>query len=139
MTALLALAAAQAAVVVVPAVQAPVVQPTVAPVPMPPADWTTLADVPYLRPSAMSADLSHFVRDEVRAGRCTVSARTLRVDLAVFVAASGRARRIVPRAIDCPTVEQYASGLVSRMARGNLAAPGADTWYRTSLTFAWSE
>jgi len=135
MSVLLALAAVQAAVVAAPAVQA-----TIAPaVPMPPADWTTLADIPYLRVTAMSADLSHFVRDEVRAGRCAVSVRTLRVDLAVFVNASGRARRIVPRAIDCPTVEQYASGLVSRMARGNLAAPGADTWYRTSLTFAWSE
>ncbi|WP_447407106.1 hypothetical protein, partial [Clostridium perfringens] len=62
----------------------------------------------------------------------------LRVDVAVLVAA-GRPRRVIPRAIQCPAVEQYAAGLVSSMARGNIApaTQAGDGWYKTSLTFAW--
>ena len=105
--------------------------------PMPPADWTALPELAFERRWPSTAELSYFVRDEVRAGRCAITAREIRVDLAVMVAASGQVRRIIPRAIHCPTVEQYASGLVSRMARGNVAAPGSDTWYRTAMTFSW--
>lgn len=120
-------AAAQAAPQVVP-------PPLVA---LPPADWSALPELQLLRRWPAVPELSSFVRDEVRAGRCAVAATTLRVDLAVMVAANGQVRRIVPRAIQCPTVEQYASGLVSRMARGNVAPPGEDLWFRTAMVFAW--
>lgn len=115
-------------------------QPSAVPVvPMPRGDWAALPELAFIRRWPNLPELSAYVRDEARAGRCAVTGRTITVDLAVMVAANGQLRRIVPRAIRCPTVEQYASGLVSRMARGNVAAPGADTWFRTVLTFAWSE
>lgn len=102
----------------------------------PPDDWTELPElqVPWRGPDASA--LSHFVRDEVRAGRCTAES-PLRVDLAVLVAPNGRLRHVRPNAIGCPTVEQYASGLVMRMARGNVPPPDQDRWYRFAVTFTW--
>lgn len=124
-----------------PATPAPVPPRLLSP---PPTDWSDLPELPYVRrPPDMEA-LSAFVRDEVAAGHCTAAGRVggsavLTLDLAVLVAPGGRIRRIVPRAIDCVTVEQYGSGLVSRMARGNLITDdvAADTWFRTTLVFTW--
>ncbi|WP_235199753.1 hypothetical protein [Sphingomonas sp. RIT328] len=112
--------------------------------PMPPQDWSQLRPLPYSRDPDDGGTLSSFVRAEVKAGRCnaaTLSAQgyVLKVDLAVLVGPGGTPKRVVPRAIACPSVEQYAAGLVSSMARGNVT-PGdtdADSWYRTSLTFTW--
>lgn len=111
---------------------------------MPPADWTGLPELQYIRrPPDMEA-LSAFVRDEVNAARCAAAGRVrsavvVTLDLAVLVGPSGRIRKIVPRAIDCVTVEQYGSGLISRLARDNLVADGltAPTWFRTTLVFSW--
>jgi len=111
---------------------------------MPPQDWSTLHPLPYSRDPDDGASLSSFVRAEVQAGRCNAATLSpqgyvLKVDLAVLVGPAGQPRRVVPRAIACPSVEQYAAGLVSSMARGNIA-PGttdSDAWYRTSLTFSW--
>ena len=105
------------------------------PLATPPADWSTLPALTTKRRLPDTRTLSDFVRDEVAGGRCAVEGRSLTVHLAVHVAAGGQLRRIVPRAIDCPTVEQYASGLVSRMARGNVPAPAADTWYHAAMVF----
>jgi hypothetical protein len=114
-----------------------------APVPLPP-EWLGLPQIRYLRPLPSMASLSGYVRSEVEAGRCAAVARSassgvVRVDLAVLVTSDSRIRRIVPRAINCLNVEQYASGLVSRMARDNIDNLGVekDTWFRTSLIFAW--
>jgi hypothetical protein len=110
----------------------------------PPSDWSHLPELPYARRVPDMDALSTFVRDEVAAGRCAASGRVggsavVTLDLAVMVAPGGRIRRIVPRAIDCLAVEQYGSGLVSRLARGNLLVDGivADTWFRTTLVFSW--
>ncbi len=114
------------------------------PPPMPPQDWSLLKPLPYARDPEDDAGLSGFVRAEVKAGRCAAATATpqgwtLRVDVAVLVGPAGQPRRVVPRAISCPSVEQYAAGLVSSLARGNIAAANvdADAWYRTSLTFTW--
>lgn len=128
-----------------PAPAAPVSPPIpVRTVPTPPADWSRLAELPLLRGPQPTAVLSDFVRAEVAAGRCdaavhSASGYSLKLDLAVLVSAQGQIRRIVPRAIDCVTVEQYGSGLISRLARDNIDMGGleADTWFRTSLVFAW--
>ena len=107
----------------------------------PPADWSAM---PSLGATPPTADpLSDYVRDEVRAGRCAAASpsaagQQLSVDLAVLVAGDGSVRRILPRAIGCATVEQYATGLASRLIRRTLAAPGSDTWYRTTLAFTWA-
>jgi hypothetical protein len=114
------------------------------PLPMPPQDWSALRALPFARDPDEGANLSGFVAAEVKAGRCPSAVAspqgwTLKVDLAVFVGPSGQPRRVVPRAIACPSVEQYAAGLVTSMARGNIPAATTmpDTWYRTSLTFTW--
>lgn len=114
------------------------------PLPMPPQDWSVLRPLPLMRSADDSPNLSGFVRAEVKAGRCTAAMAaaqgwTLRIDLAVLVGPGAQPRRVVPRAIACPSVEQYAAGLVSSLARGNIAAAATDpdTWYRTSLTFSW--
>ncbi|SEK31445.1 hypothetical protein SAMN05216382_0169 [Sphingomonas palmae] len=103
----------------------------------PPADWRTL---PALRaPTTEAAELvSDYVRDEVRAGRCAApQPGTLSIDLAVYVAETGRVRRIVPRAINCPTVEQYASGVALRSLRGQIEPPEMVGWHRMTIAFTW--
>lgn len=103
---------------------------------VPPGDWSHLPELSLQQPRPAANALAAFVQNEVQAGRCSGNS-PLRIDLAVLVAPDGRLRGVRPNAIGCPTVEQYASGLVMRMARSNVAAPPADQWYRTALTFAW--
>ena len=112
--------------------------------PLPPADWRALPPLRYLRPTESGSDLSAFVRAEVRAGRCARALASpggwsLTVELAVLATPQALVRRVVPRAIGCPAVEQYAAGLVSSRVRGNLDVSDAsqDGWYRTALTFTW--
>ncbi len=108
---------------------------------LPPQDWSTLPLLPIRKPAPMS----DYVRSEVLAARCDKAVKTttgwsLTVDLAVLATPDGRLRRVTPRAIDCPTVEQYAAGVILGSARDPIVVPatGTDTWYRTSLTFAWA-
>lgn len=62
------------------------------------------------------------------------------ISLAVLIVPGGSVKRIVPQAIDCPTVEQYSAGLILKMSRDNIkASPATDTWYRTSMTFTWGK
>lgn len=112
--------------------------------PAPPADWTQLPDLPLARRWPTGPSLSQYVQGEVAAGRCAAAQHggdglVLRVDMAVLIDNNGAVRRIVPRAIGCPTVEQYSAGIVSRLTRDNVPAPQADTWYRTALTFTWKD
>ena len=61
-------------------------------------------------------------------------------DLALLVDAGGAVQRIVPRAIGCPTVEQYTVGLVSSLARRGVAAAGLRPgWYRYVAGYRWTE
>ena len=130
-------------VVIPPPVPAPVPAPA-PPSPMvAPTDWTTLPDLRLIRPAPLPASLSDFVRGEVDAGRCASARRTaigdytLAVNLIVRIGPNGSVLEVVPRAIDCPTVEQYASGIVSRMARGNVLPTAG--WFRTAIVFAWPQ
>jgi hypothetical protein len=91
--------------------------------------------------------MTKFVRDEVAAGRCTAPAPveghvSVKLDLIVLVASSnGEAVRVIPRAINCPTVEQFAAGVVQKATRGNIAGPppSSDGWYRTGITITWGQ
>jgi hypothetical protein len=119
-------------------------QPTRTVAPLPPQDWSALPQLRYQHPLPSMAPLSAFVRAEVDGGRCGAVSRSttsavVRVDMAVLITSDSRIRRIVPRAIDCVTVEQYASGLVSKLSRDNVDNLGIekDTWFRTTLIFAW--
>lgn len=111
-----------------------------------PADWSALPPMPYILQPKMTPDLSGFVAAEIAAGRCAVARPadghyTVRVDVAALVGPDGTVHRTIPHAIDCPTVEQYAAGLVCGFARGNLPTrPAAsDAWYRTTIVFEWHD
>lgn len=135
-----------------PAATSPIQSPAVTPLRsapvtvsgQPPQDWTALPVLRFRRPVSAAADAAAFVQSEVGAGRCLRATRTpqgwsLAIDVALLASADGRVRRVTPRAIDCPTVEQFAAGLLLGSARDNVDMRGAavDTWYRTSMAFAW--
>lgn len=114
-------------------------------VPPMPADWSVLAPLPFVSPPRMTPELSGFVANEISAGRCPVPKPAdghyvVRVEVAALVSADGIVHRAMPHAIACPTVEQYAAGLVTGFARGNLPMrPGAtDAWYRATVVFEWN-
>jgi len=113
----------------------------------PPSDWSALPQLRLTQAPDYPAIMTKFVHDEVAAGRCAAPApvagkTTMKLDLIVLVASStNEALRVVPRAINCPTVEQFAAGVVEKAARGNIAAPapGSDGWYHTSMTLTWGQ
>lgn len=123
-------------------------QATPPPLPLPSAPgqviaWDTLPPVPYRTPPVMLPDMMAFVAGEVGAGRCRFANATrargeVVVDVAMLVTPDMGPRLTIPRAIDCPTVEQYAAGLVLSFSRNNL--PGraiVPQWYRATLRFRW--
>jgi hypothetical protein len=106
--------------------------------------WETLPPMPYRETPRVTAAMTEFVVGEVRRGRCRANLRgegrhAVQVDVAVLVSADDGARVTIPRAIDCATVEQYASGLVLGFARNNLAQRASmnTQWYRATLVFEW--
>lgn len=108
----------------------------------PPADWSQLPLVPWRMAPRFDPLMSNYVADLVRTGRCTPprpGATSWTMDVAMLVTADGRVRTIVPRAIGCPLAEQYTSGLMSRMARGNILRTDGitDAWYRAAITYSW--
>jgi hypothetical protein len=113
-------------------------------VPAVPTDWSALAPLPYLTAPQMAPPLARFVADEIAAGRCSVPRPAdghyvVKVDVATLVGADGSVLRAVPRAIACPTVEQYSVGLVLKFARANLPprAGAADQWFRATIVYDW--
>ena len=103
-------------------------------------DWAGLAPLPYRAPPILTAEMQAFVRREAVSRNCPLpKAGTLTVEIAVLVDEANGIRTAVPRAIRCPTVEQYAAALVAGFARGNLLPrnDSAAQWYRASLTFTW--
>lgn len=110
----------------------------------PPTDWSALPALRLSNTPDYAALMTTFVHDEVAAGRCAappaVAGKTsIKVDMVVLVSPGGDALRIVPRAINCPTVEQFAAGVVQKAVRGNIAGspPATDSWYRTGMTLSW--
>ena len=114
--------------------------------PVVPTDWSTLAPLPYASAPQVTPPLTRFVADEIAAGRCATPRPAdghyvIKVDIATLVGADGVIHRTVPRAIGCPTVEQYSAGLVISFARGNLQARvggAADQWYRATIVYDWA-
>jgi hypothetical protein len=107
-----------------------------------PTDWSVLAPMPYVSQPQVAPALSSFVAAEIAAGRCAVARPAngryvVRVDVATLVGADGTVRRTVPRAIDCPTVEQYSAGLVLSFARANLPRGTTEQWYRATIVYDW--
>ena len=112
--------------------------------PPPPPDWAALPPLRLSTTPDYAALITGFVHDEVAAGRCAapppVAGKiSVKLDMVVLVSPGGEALRIVPRAINCPTVEQFAAGVVQKAVRGNLAGapPVSDSWYRTGMIISW--
>jgi len=110
----------------------------------PPADWSALPPLRLSTTPDYAALMTQFVHDEVAAGRCAAPPAvagkvSIKVDMVVLISPSGDTLRIVPKAINCPTVEQFAAGVVQKAARGNIAGapPTTDSWYRTGMTLSW--
>lgn len=108
--------------------------------------WESLPTLPYREPPSMTPAMHEWARRQVSARKCRarrlVDGRpAVRVEVAVLVDEFG-VRTTIPRAIGCPTIEQYAAGLVAGFSRNNLTqrtgAPG-NVWYRATVTFAWRQ
>ncbi|MEH3104518.1 MAG: hypothetical protein PGN12_11490 [Sphingomonas phyllosphaerae] len=102
----------------------------------PPTEWTSLPRLQLGLAAAPPARLTEFVRREVAAARCTLPSEARMLDLVVLIAQSGQVRRIVPRAIGCPVVEQFAAGIVLSAARDKMPPPSSDTWYVTTVALS---
>lgn len=106
--------------------------------------WDVLPPVPYRVAPALQPDMHAFVAGEVGAGRCKVPGAThargsITIDVAMLVTPEVGPRLTIPRAIDCPTVEQYAAGLVLSFTRNNMPQRAAlvPQWYRATIHFQW--
>jgi hypothetical protein len=111
---------------------------------LPPQDWSALPTLRFERTVGDNPALADFVRAEVRQGHCaaqraTATGWTISIDIALLVTPQGLVLRTVPRAIGCPSVEQYAAGLAFSRAMGNVDTDGmaSDGWYRMSMAFTW--
>ncbi|RYD94629.1 MAG: hypothetical protein EOP61_21310 [Sphingomonadales bacterium] len=100
-------------------------------------NWDALPPLPYRAPPLVTQEMHVFVNREAHTNKCPHKGAEIQVDVAVLIDEAGGVRTTVPRAINCASVEQYAAGLVSGFARGNLLPRMAsgEQWYRTSLTF----
>jgi hypothetical protein len=85
-----------------------------------------------------------FVRGEVETGRCRPlpspdDAVQLRLPVAILVGQNGQVRQIVPRAIGCPSVEQYVVGYLLSLTRTDMVAvPSGDSgWYQLTVNYRW--
>ncbi|MEZ0495217.1 hypothetical protein [Sphingomonas sp. IW22] len=108
--------------------------------------WDSLPPVPYRAAPAVQPEMSRFVAGEVAAGRCrrpdvTGARGVITIDVAMLVTPDFGPRLTIPRAINCPTVEQYAAGLVLSFTRNNLPerATLVPQWYRATLHFQWPD
>ncbi|KQN19640.1 hypothetical protein ASE86_13665 [Sphingomonas sp. Leaf33] len=105
---------------------------------VPPTDWSILPPLPWRTEPQPSPELAAFVERTIATDRCPIAGTRVAVEVAVFLRSDGLPRAVVPRAIDCPSVEQFAAGLVSSLARSNVRLP-ASGWYRTTITFDWTK
>lgn len=107
----------------------------------PPTDWSTVPEL-TLRARGDAGTRVAFVSGEVAAGRCQARQTAdghVGIDAPVVVLfdAQRRVRQIVPRAIGCPTVEQYTVGYVSTLIRDAEPVQNAG-WYRVTVTYQWA-
>lgn len=108
-------------------------------------DWGALPELPYRQPRHVSQDMAAFVAHEISQGRCKSiqpvdGHYSVKLDVAVMLTPRRIVRAAIPHAIDCPSVEQYGAGLVVGFANNNIARRAvAGTWYRTAVSFDWTE
>lgn len=105
---------------------------------LPPKDWSNLPTFPMPRAGVVT-DASAYVRNELEAGRCRMAAPPVDAPVAILVGSSGNVTKVVPRAIGCPTVEQYTVGYLLGLTRAGpgSAIPPKPGWYRLTVTYRW--
>ncbi len=108
-------------------------------------DWDALPPLPWRRIPRPTPRMTGFVASEMHRTACPdptpVAGRVqLQVDVAVLIGGEGVVRATIPRAINCPVVEQYAAGLILSFARNNLVPRlvSEGGWYRASMVFDWA-
>lgn len=102
-------------------------------------DWDALPSLPYRAPPIVTPTMHAFVQREATT-RCDLpNPGTITVEVAVLIDEANGIRTAIPRAVGCPTVEQYTAALVAGFARNNLLprTGAAEQWYRASLSFSW--
>lgn len=109
----------------------------------PPESWGELPLLPVAPGAASLEGTYRFVAGEVAAGRCAAAtvadgATTVKVLAVVRIREDGQIAAIRPQAIGCATVEQYATGLIQRIADLGAQRSPPPGWYRTGLTFRWT-
>lgn len=110
-------------------------------------DWAALPMLPYRVAPEMSAPVHQYVARETSLRGCPIARSAegkpvVQADVAILVSEEGAIRVAIPRAINCPTVEQFAAGFVQSSARGNLRNSNLRSeggWYRATLIFTWDE
>jgi hypothetical protein len=107
-----------------------------------PIDWEALPPLNYRNPPTVTPAMQAFVAGEVAAGRCAPPRGPeghywIKLDVAVLVDGEGHVLRVLPHAIDCPTVEQFGAGLALSFARENLLprTQPDDRWFRATFVF----
>lgn len=108
--------------------------------PAPPlAQWSALAPLPWRTAPVLGPEITAFVVSEVKGNRCVPSkSGVVAFDVVARVTPDGVVHEVVPQSIGCPTVEQFASGLVSGFARNNLREITGG-WYRVTVGFTLPE
>ena len=108
-----------------------------------PIDWGMLPALNYRSPRTITPAMQGFVANEVASGRCAPPRAAdgryrIVLNVAVLVDGDGQVLRVIPHAIDCPTVEQFGAGLALSFARENLLprTRDDDRWFRATFVFA---
>ncbi len=109
-------------------------------------DWSSLPLLPYRERPDLPPSVHDYVARQVALRQCptlrtTDGRHAVQADVAVLVGEDGMIRVTIPRAIDCPTVEQFAAGFVESSARNNLRRGSLQSgggWYRATLVFTWA-
>lgn len=103
--------------------------------------WAAMPPLRLREQRQVTSESNQYVASAFAEGRCPrpPAAPRLSLDVALLIDEDGSITASVPRAIDCPMVEQFAAGLATGWARGNLARRAHRMgWYRLRLDFAWT-
>lgn len=100
-------------------------------------DWDALPLLPFRAAPVATQEMNAFAIEQDREGNCDLPDGELRVDVAVLLDEEDSLRAAVPRAINCPAIEQYVVSVITASARNNLlprVTPN-EQWHRASITF----
>lgn len=100
-------------------------------------DWDALPLLPIRSAPIITQEMEKFAAAQALEAKCVLPDGPLSVDVAVLLDEDDALRAAVPRAIDCPVIEQFVASLVQANARYNLLprVTSNEQWYRANITF----